>query len=336
MKPISTTKKILKLPGIYLFLIAKVLKQKRVVKMELQPELGKLLPENDGSLTEKDFKKVIGYYGLGVPAILGEAICALHGTTMTAEERKCSTYLGSISGLLDDLFDDPKKEVDHLREFILYPEKLQPKTSHEVLLQQLYIKGLANSKRPDKIKKQALKVFEAQQQSQEQQYKDISIEQLREITFSKGGSSFLYYRHCLKSAPTEAETKLLYHLGGLMQLGNDIFDVWEDHQAGIRTEASIATDIRELRSSFKKELEQSIAYAHSTNFPNKNIEQFNRLTSLALSRVFVCLDQFENLQKNSGGIFCIEKYSRKQLICDMQKPTNQLKSIKYYLDIIRI
>ena len=73
--------------------------------------------------------------------------------------------------------------------------------------------------------------------------------------------------------------------------------------------------------------------AWETNFQKNRIQNFLQSTSLALSRVLVCLDQFEKLQSSTGNQFLIEKYSRQQMICDMQKPKNQLKAINYSLKL---
>jgi len=125
----------------------------------------------------------------------------------------------------------------------------------------------------------------------------------------------------------------LNHLGGLMQLGNDIFDAWEDHQMDTKTAATICTDIPELRREFISEIQITFKLARETNFRKDQVENFLRSTTLALSRVLVCLDQFEKLQKTKGNQFSLEKYSREELICDMQKPKNQLKAINYALKL---
>src|SRR5690606_361819 len=150
---------------IYSFLLKSVRDQKRFLKIELEPELLPFRRENDGSLTEAHFKKITSYYAMGVPSILGESLCVLRGSLVTREERLCMSYLGGISGLLDDLFDEPDKSADHLEEFIYSPEDLIPTTSHEKLLKHFYIKGLSYSPEPEKIKRAAFEVFKAQQKS---------------------------------------------------------------------------------------------------------------------------------------------------------------------------
>ena len=308
-------------------------KQKRFIKNVAEKELITFKNNNDGSLTPRDLKKITGYYGLGVPGVLGESFCVLRGKPMTENERFCLTFLGGISGLLDDLFDDPEKQANHLEKFILQPESLKPMNSYEALLLHFYLLGLKHSANPGLLKKQALQVFRSQQKSKDQQNPGNSPHAIHDITYAKGGASFIFYRLCLNNSLPEEEEKLLFHLGGLMQLGNDIFDVWEDHQTDTKTAASLCYDIPELRRKFINEMQLSSKLARETNFQKDLVENFLRSTTLALSRVFVCLDQFEKLQLSTGNQFLIEKYSRQQMICDMQKPKNQLKAIKYALKL---
>lgn len=319
------------LPGIYFFLLRKILLQKRFLKATVGKELSAFKNKNDGSLTPVHFKKITRYYALGVPGILGEACCVLRGKAMSREERLCITYLGGISGLLDDLFDDPRKDESRLKKFILEPEKLVPADTYEELLIYFYRRGLHFSPDPEELKKRALRVFETQQESKKQNYPGLTSEEIKTLTRDKGGTSFLFYRLCLEHPLTASEEKFHFNLGGLMQLGNDIFDVWEDRQARINTTATISTDIRELRNQFVCEMEKSFQALEGTHFEKKNKIRYLQILTLAHSRVFVCLDQFEKLKAFSNDTFSPEKYSRKQLICDMQKPKNQLQAINYFL-----
>lgn len=329
----SRIRNLISLPSVYFLLLKNVTKQKRFIKNVAEKELIAFKNENDGSLTPQDLKKITSYYGLGVPGVLGESFCVLRGKPMTENERFCLTFLGSISGLLDDLFDDPKKQANHLEKFILQPESLKPANTYESLLLHFYLLGLKHSANPGLLKKQGLQVFRSQQQSKDQQNSGNSPQVIQNITYAKGGDSFIFYRLCLNDPLPENEEKLLFHLGGLMQLGNDIFDIWEDYQSNTNTAASLCTDIPELRAEFINKMQFTFKLARETNFRKDRVENFLRSTTLALSRVLVCLDQFEKLQLSSGNLFLIEKYSREQLICDMQKPKNQFKAIKYALKL---
>lgn len=324
-------KQALILPGIYFFLLKSVFKQKRFIQNQLEKELLEFRKTNDGSLTLADFRKIRYYYALGVPGILGESLAVLRGYSLTKKERLCLTFLGSTSGLLDDLFDDQSKEVQHLNNFILDPENLQPSNSNEALLVHLYSLGLSYATHPKDLKEQALIVYEAQERSLDQ--KTVNPDQeINEITFSKGSTSFLFYRLCLEQLPEQAEMKMISHLGGLMQLGNDIFDVWEDFHSGTKTAANTCFSIQQLRRDFSADFKTFFQLADKTSYSKKQVKRFSNIISLALARVYVCLDQFEKLEISTNNKFKIERYSRKQLICDMQKPKNQLKATRYFID----
>jgi hypothetical protein len=328
---LSVTTGILKLPVVIGLLSQNVREQKKYIQKHLLPDLDYFQKNNDDSLKEADFKKITNYYALGVPAVLGYGFSLLRNSPLSTKERSCMTYLGGISGLLDDLFDEPEKEVLHLESFIVAPENLKPINNYESLLKHFYISGLKNSENKSALKEQADKVFNTEKESKLQNSKELSCEEIRELTFLKGGHSFLFYRLCLNNTLEEAEKKMIYQLGGLMQMGNDIFDVWEDVQQGIETLATKSYNITDLRKSFTKELDKAIEAVNNCRYPKKQLETFTRINLLGLSRIYVCLDQFEKLQIISNNIFEPSTYSRDQLICDMEKPENKKAAIKYYL-----
>ena len=328
---INATVGVLKLPSVAFFLFQNVREQKKYLNKHVLPELQSFQNTNDGSLKEEDFNKFTKYYALGVPAILGYAFGILRGSPLDLAERKTITYLGGISGLLDDLFDEQDKEVMHLKDFIIDPEKLEPKNSYEALLKHCYLKGLLSSENPQALKQQAKAVFNSQSESELQLNKKLSEKKIKELTFLKGGHSFLFYRLCLNNRLEIEEKKMIYHLGGLMQMGNDIFDIWEDVQQKIETLATNTNSIHQLRNSFSTELQKTISLLSKCNYPEKQLQEFTKIIIFGLSRVYVCLDQFEKLQTSETSLFQPEKYSRKQLICDMQLLKSKNAAIKYYL-----
>ncbi len=319
------------LPGIFLFLLKSLKVQKSFIKKNVHPKIVSILKTNDGSVTPADVEKITNYYALGVPAILGEAFCVLRGKPLQDSERHCLSFLGGISGLLDDLFDDPGKEVLHLKKFINQPEELNPANCYEKLLLHFYSLGLYHSTTPEKLITEANKIFDAQLKSTGQTTQNFSAEQLKELTRLKGGTSFIFYRLCLETSMGNEEKEFFYSLGGLMQLGNDIFDVWEDLQEKIHTIATSTNTIEDLRFYFTNELINCYRQISKLSYDRNNKIQFLKIITLALARVFVCLDQFENLEKLTNNKFVPANYTRTQLICDMQKPRNQVLAIKYYL-----
>ena len=129
---------------------------------------------------------------------------------------------------------------------------------------------------------------------------------------------------------------MLYNLGGLMQLSNDIFDVYKDHQSGVSTLATTTTKIRELRFHYSALLQTGKEAAFKSGYPKKKVRKFMGIISIGIfSRCYVCLDQLEKNEKKSGNVFDPKLYQRKDLICDMDTAANKWKSLKYHLKISR-
>ncbi|MEO7307463.1 MAG: hypothetical protein ABIR78_06635 [Ferruginibacter sp.] len=309
-------------------------KQKNFIKKHIDPELEKAKKSGDGSLDENDYKKITGYYGLAVPAILGEAFCALRGDSMTDNERMASTCQGAMTGLGDDFFDKQRLSDQGVKDFIEKPELFIGNSSSERLFLDFYKTALANAPQRAQMQQQIFKVFQAQLLSKQQDSPGLSYEIIKDITIRKGAESLLYYRTAFEHPVKNGEEKMLYALGGLMQLSNDIFDVYKDHQSGVSTLVTTATKIKELRFYYSALLQTGKEAALRSGYPKKNVRKFIRIISIGIfSRCYVCLDQLEKNEKRTNGVFDLKAYLRKDLVCDMDTTGNKLRSLGYHFKI---
>ena len=310
--------------------------QKKFIQKNINPLVDESKKIDDGSLDENDLKKITGYYGLAVPAILGEAFCALRGKSMTDKERLASTCQGAMTGLGDDFFDKQRLSEAALKDFIESPELFTGNTASEKLFLHFYKTALANAPKPALVKQQILRVFQAQLLSKQQDKPGLSYEVLKDITIRKGAESLLYYRTVFEHPLKHGEEKMLYSLGGLMQLSNDIFDVYKDDQAGVSTLITTATQIKELRFYYSALLQMGTDAAYRSGYPKNNVRKFMGIISMGIfCRCFVCMDQLEKNEKKSGGVFDPKLYSRKDLICDMDTMANKWKSLRYHMKLSR-
>ncbi|HMK02795.1 MAG TPA: hypothetical protein VK489_01335 [Ferruginibacter sp.] len=306
--------------------------QKKFIQQNIIPVLGEARKNNDGSIEENDLKKITGYYGLAVPAILGEAFCVLKGRKMTGKERLTSTCQGAMTGLFDDFFDKQRLSDEGLKEFLLNPGTVTGNSTAEKLFLYFYATALANAPQPNLMQEKLYRVYQAQVLSKEQARPGLVYEQIKDITLLKGAESLIFYRTAFENPPDIKEEKMLFCLGGLMQLSNDIFDVYKDQQQGIHTLVTTAKKIKDLRLLFSSLLEIGYAAAYKTAYTRKNIKSFLSIISLGIfSRCFVCLDQLEKLEARSGNVFEPARYKRNDLVCDMDKTANKLRSLGYHL-----
>jgi len=331
MKLFSNLKKLCSLPYIYFSLWKDVRKQKSYLNSFIPELLKKIDLKSDGTIDAEDIKKINSYYGLGVPAILGESFCTLRGYKMTNDEREFSTLSGALTGLFDDLFDKNKTDNKLIEQLLYTPDSFIPINDNQKLSIEIYKLFLNKLVNKDLSKQFIEEIYKVQLDSIKQENNSITNEEIIDITHRKGGYSVLFFRSVYQHNLDKTEYDAFYQLGALMQLGNDIFDVYKDYKSGINTLVTRAEDIKVLRNYFIKEHIKTNNFLINLNYPSRNKIFFLNKVNLALSRCYVCLDQFESLQNNSNNKFKLSDYTRKELICDMEKPLNILKSLMYYM-----
>ena len=318
------------LPQLFMSLWSSMKKQKRFLKTTIILDIERSKLDNDSTLTEKDYSKMKGYYGFAVPALLGEGFCILRGRDMSEKERYGITYLGALTGLFDDFFDDHNLSKEHILEMINNPVEEIARNSNEKLFIKFCQVALENAKDAEKVKSTAYRVYDAQVMSHKQMEKDTSSEEIEKITMDKGGLSLLFYRSVFEDDISENEEEMILCLGGIGQLENDIFDIYKDYQNGVRILATLTNKINKLRISYTSLMEKTFKLVHQTNFASKNKRKFLRFISLIICRGFVCFDFLEKNELKTNNKFSLDHYEKKDLICDMGKLSNNIKLLNYY------
>jgi SAM-dependent methyltransferase len=177
-----------------------------------------------------------------------------------------------------------------------------------------------------------MNVFKAQQISIEQEDSSISQSRIWEITQQKGGESVLFYRYGFKHSLKDGEEEALFQLGSLMQLENDIFDVYKDSQSGIYTLPIVADKVEEIKKIYTEQVNLFIELCYKMDYPKDNVKQFLDRIMPIVNRAYVCFKQYKKLEKRNNNVFDASKFSRKQLICDMEKLGNFLRTILYQVN----
>lgn len=313
-------------------LLKNVKKQQAFLHDHLSEELSAAKNENDGSLDEEDFKKILQYYALAVPAILGEAICSLRGKEMTHKERLALTYQGAMTGLGDDFFDKKGTTADTVRAFIETPEKFTGHSANQRLFLSFYKKVLLYVNDPEMVRNYLKEVFIAQVESKKQALPGLTQDEIMTITMNKGGASVLFYRAALSHSFVKNEENALFIMGGLMQLGNDIFDIYKDLNQNIHTLITNTDKIEKIRTTFKTLQDKSFRLTKDLGYSKKSKKKYLRLICMSICcRCYVFFDQLEEKEKQTGFEFKPGYYKRKDLVCDMDIKKNKIKTINYFL-----
>ncbi len=320
------------LPEIAIRIFFSFVKQKIFIKKNLRPTI----KESLGSLNSECVYKITGYYGLYVPVLFCEPLALIRGKGLSNSERIAATYLGALTSLGDDFFDKKNlsnDELNHILDHLLGKCTCKSIGFQEQLLENFYKTILDNIKNRDEFLLKTLDVYKAQHLSLKQKNSTLAFDNALAISLVKGGESYLLCRSILDNPIGHGEKELIYNLGGLLQMMNDIFDVYKDFSAEIKTLATESRDIADLRSRFKAQLKTIETLVELTSYKKQSIALFKRYVTLCISPTFVCLDQLEELQKKNKNLFKPEFFSRKELICDMEKTSNIAKSLWYYLTI---
>jgi len=114
-----------------------------------------------------------------------------------------------------------------------------------------------------------------------------------------------------------------------MQLENDIFDIHKDFKGGIVTLPTILVEVNKLYKLYKQQINYFIKLSYKIDYPRNRISQFLDRIVPVLNRGFVCLDSYQQLESNNNGVFDMNTFTRKQLICDMEKLSNLYMTVKY-------
>ncbi|MBN2747760.1 MAG: hypothetical protein JXR34_13620 [Bacteroidales bacterium] len=326
---------ILSIPSLYRFYKRNSDLQKKFLVETIYVDLGKFQAENDGSLTEKDFKKITDYYAFAIPAFLGEGYCLLRGFGLTKEERYALTYVGSLTGLFDDFFDENPTSLEHIRQLISAVDDTPANNSREKLFWFLSQKALHFTKDKEMLLSFVDKIFEAQILSLKQKTDSLEYAEIERITFEKGGVSMLFYSSVFGQPASDIEYQLRYLLGGMAQLENDIFDIYRDKEQGIKTLATTATKMDDLRIYYTEQTKRIFSLIQQLELPKSNKINFLRFFAYIVSRAFVCFDFLEKNEKLTDDKFLIHNYERKQLVCDMEKMGNQLLHFHHFARICK-
>lgn len=255
----------------------------------------------------------------------------LHGKKLSLTAKHTALLFCGLTPLFDDLFDDFNYSATEIKS--LSQKKIQRNTLIEKICIALFEKIEYTN---GHLEWTALweKVLDYQIYSQEQQHDTIDDIRLIDITKGKGGYSLLlYFEAILDKNYPKAEADAVFQLGYLIQLTNDIFDVYKDRNAGITTLATKASDMHQLKVFYNNEVKKNVAQFEALPYKKRNIDSFIIQYMLIVSRGWVALEQLCALQTAEiDNRFQLHKYSRKQLVCDMELWKNIRKSLLYTLD----
>jgi len=303
--------------------------QQKYIDKFLNPYLRELERKYDGTFHDEQLKKIRQYYGLFIPTILCSSYKHLYGQPFTEPERKRATLFGILTPVGDDLFDIEKLDAQAINEITYHPEnyratnfpahvacEIQAFMLDDVADKQAYLEAAKN-------------VYEIQLETIKQTQQSIDNQELQRITFEKGGYSVIIYHQIMQQPATTTMWEVLFYIGSLMQLGNDLFDMFKDLRDGIVTLPNRCKDFTGLRQLYISRVKHCNRLIYALPYGWAQKQEFAVAMHFIISRSMVVFDKMVSLEKKLGKPLEFKKLNRHQLICDMEKTVNIVKWLYY-------
>jgi hypothetical protein len=303
--------------------------QKQYNKVFLLPYLQQLETKYSGKFTNEQKQKILNYYGLFITSFLCSSYKKLQGTKLTDAERKRATLFGILTPVGDDLFDEDKLDIESIRSITFNPETFAANTFSAKIAKEIQTFLLQDVPNKEAYLQAAKNVLEIQIETVKQTNPAISKQQLEYITYTKGAVSVIIYHQCLNEVADEKMQEVLFLIGSLYQLGNDIFDLYKDVRDNIYTLVNTCNDYAAFRKSFLERIQLQNQKIMELPYPEKNKKEFCFVMNTINARSVVALDQFVRMQNKAGKKINWQQLQRKDMIVDMEKPRNFLKWLYY-------
>jgi hypothetical protein len=304
-------------------------KQKQYNKTFLVPYLHELENKFGGKFSDEQKKKILNYYGLFITSFLCSSYTRLRGRPLTDAERKRATLFGILTPVGDDLFDVDKMDIEGIRSITYSPKSYTATTFSSHVAKEIQTFLLADVPHKEAYLQAAKNVLDIQIETTRQTDPSISVQQLDHITYTKGAVSVIIYHQCLDDAADEQMKQVLFSIGSLYQLGNDIFDLYKDVSDNIYTLVNTCDDFTQLRTNFLARVRLQNRQIMALPYPGKNKKEFCFVMNTINARSVVAIDQFVRMQKKAGHKINWQELQRKDMIVDMEKPVNFLKWLYY-------
>lgn len=305
-----------------------IIRHRRIETRRAYALLDTVEKRHEGSFAAATRRKIAVSYGIYTPMIC-DAFTLLHGRRTSLAERERFIHYFICSSLFDDFTDYAAFPLEEMHAISFDPEHFAPRNFDESVFRDSHL--LLRSHVRERVVYDALtrRLFQAQWDSKKQASVGLSREALQEITFRKGGLSVLLCSFYLDHSPTPAERDCWYRIGTIIQLTNDLFDIYKDQQENMDTLPVRMTDAHAFREFFEEQISGMQAAMGRLEAPGRRLEAFRLAMAGICAFGLIALDQLEALQGDAASLPPLDALARKQLVIDMEKRGNLVKWLKY-------
>ncbi|MBO9633104.1 MAG: class 1 isoprenoid biosynthesis enzyme [Chitinophagaceae bacterium] len=305
-------------------LYAQMKKQEKDCKERIPAVIAGIIPPEEFSFSPKEIQRITKYYQLALNLVC-DNIYLLTGKKLSDTEHKSILQLSIFVPLIDDLFDEGLLPCEQIMTLISEPEKYTPVHNTDRIAHRLYCQLLDLVPHRERFIRNLTEGVYWENESLKQFDKHIGEEELMRITYNKSYYSILLFCSVLNHYPCEATEAVLYPVSGLMQLTNDVFDVWKDTQKGLYTIPNLYADFGKLESLFLDEISAINTRISSMGYPEKNRKAYLIRTHTLHAMGWMSLQQLKAVASEKP----LRELSRKELVCDLDNIPQQIRWVKH-------
>lgn len=283
----------------------------------------KIKIEGKELMSRKEISRMQHYF-LGT-TFLSTVFSCLIGRRRSSNELYLYANLSALASFFDDMVDAQRKQLSL---HIMVPEdpiSFGQMVDKRGLAQRLLDRVLQKlpSRNKSSFQENMQRVYAAEIGGQ-YSGKNLNINEIITNTMEKGSYAVLLFRAVLEPLPGRAERLALLEFGGLVQLSDDIFDIWFDQAAGTETAAVLYVGNGNL-AALVQLFEAQVVRTRQA-FKKMPISGWRCHNALALVHVLtsitrVCLRRYQQL---AATHIEIPFSDRKKMVVDMAGFTNQL------------
>lgn len=165
--------------------------------------------------------------------------------------------------------------------------------------------------------------------------KTWQVGELEQMIAEKGGCSVLMFRQLLNHPLGELEEVALYRFGALIQLCDDIFDVWFDKQDETNTlatqwleqgQVSVLKDFFETQvTATRRAFRDLYRTGPNISYPRQNVETALAVLHYLVAITRVCLDHYQWLSEQGPFPWA----QRRLMVVDMERWGNRVRTVRY-------
>lgn len=265
----------------------------------------------------------------------GELLCILRGEKMNHLERKRFANLSACAPIFDDFFDKDKEELSKIKDLLNLSESVIP-TSEEQKLAVLFLDNiLTDIENESAFMDAANQLFEAQLKAKVFQNKEANADDLWMLSKQKGGYSGLMYALLLSHKLTLEEQELAFELGAFGQFMDDVFDLYDDRNAGIFTMPNTAKSVLDIDLFFEDLLSSIKAKVLKYKVDSQVQNDFINVLHIFSAAIRLALQDFKKVESkfDISPSQCLN-IDRKYWIIDMEKSQNAFKMFRIGLSYL--